>query len=124
MWLEFTDERLTWTLEYLERAKFDGLIGHLMVMRALFPDHASGREATAELRRHAEVLNELVDRLFVKLRMPHATLVPGDLETPEYRASLIALVDALRHAHAGESSEQRGAAPRGDGVSRAAGGVR
>jgi uncharacterized repeat protein (TIGR01451 family) len=108
VWLEFTDERLTWTLEYLERAKFEGLVGHLMVMRALFPDHAAGREATAELRRHGEVLNELVDRLFIKLRLPGATLVPADLETREYRASLIGLVDALRHAHAGESSEQSG----------------
>ena len=79
-----------------------------MVMRALFPDHAAGREATAELRRHGEVLNELVDRLFIKLRLPGATLVPADLETRESRRSLSVLVDALRHAHAGEGGEEKG----------------
>jgi hypothetical protein len=44
------------------------------------------------------VLNELVDRLFVKMRLPNVDLVQGDLETDKSRASLSALLEALRTA--------------------------
>ncbi len=50
----------------------------------------------------------MVDRLFVKLRMPGAALEPDDVESNAYRVSLRALVDVLR-------SQDDGAPPPGDG---------
>ena len=96
LYLNLSEDRLGWIVEYLEEARFDGLIGHLMVIRALFPDTAEGKVATANLRRHAELLNELVDRLFLKLRLPNVALVQDDIETAEYRESLEDVIAALR----------------------------
>jgi len=53
-------------------------------------------------------LNELVDRLFIKLRLPGATLEREDLETPSSRAALKGLVDALRRDHSHETAEGTG----------------
>jgi len=100
VFLDLDDERLEWIVQYLEEARFPGLLGHLMVLRALFPDAAVAPEATAELQRHAATLNELVDRLFLRLRLPGATLHKDDLETKEMRASLKAVIEALRQSPA------------------------
>ncbi|MBV9439185.1 MAG: DUF11 domain-containing protein [Candidatus Eremiobacteraeota bacterium] len=89
-------ERLNWIVDYLEEARFTGLIGHLMVLRALFPDGAAAQAAAEPLRRYADVLDELVDRLFVKLRLPGVVLDAADLETPAARAALQRVVAALR----------------------------
>jgi hypothetical protein len=96
--LHLTDERLAWIARYLEEGKFGGLIPHLMVLRALFPDDASGADAAVRqhLRDHAERFNELADRLFIKLRLPDCDIVPEDLETETFRTSLRDAVDAIR----------------------------
>jgi uncharacterized repeat protein (TIGR01451 family) len=96
LYLSLPEDRLDWIVHYLEEARFEGLIAHLMVIRALFPDTAEAPEATARLRQHTARLNELVDRLFLKLRLPDVPLTPDDLETPTYRASLVRLIEALR----------------------------
>ena len=96
LYLSLPEDRLDWIVNYLEEARFEGLIAHLMVIRVLFPDTAEAPEATAALRRHAALLNELVDRLFLKLRLPDVPLTPDDLETPQYRRSLEAVIAALR----------------------------
>ena len=83
-------------MNYLEEARFEGLIAHLMIIRALFPDTAEAPEATARLRQHTALLSELVDRLFLKLRLPDVPLAQDDLETPQFRASLEAVIAALR----------------------------
>jgi hypothetical protein len=100
--LDLTPERLDGIVRYLAEARFDGLVSDLMVLRALFPDRAATLDATAGLRGHAEVVNELVDRLFIKLRMPGAALEPDDVESAAYRSSLRALVDVLRSQDDGE----------------------
>jgi uncharacterized repeat protein (TIGR01451 family) len=100
VFLDLDDERLEWTVQYLEEARFPGLLGHLMVMRALFPRSAIARKATAQLEQHAEMLDELVDRLFLKMRLPGAALEQDDLETAEGRASLLSTVEALRKSPA------------------------
>ena len=102
--LELPEDRLAWTVQYLEEARFGGLIAHLMLVRALFPDGASADGATPEVRRHAAVLSELIDRLFVKLRMPGVELQPADLETAATRKSLKALLAALRRASSADVS--------------------
>jgi uncharacterized repeat protein (TIGR01451 family) len=96
LYLSLPEDRLDWIVNYLEEARFDGLIAHLMIIRALFPDTAEAPAATARLRKHTALLNELVDRLFLKLRLPDVPLTPDDLETPQYRASLEAVIAALR----------------------------
>jgi hypothetical protein len=79
-----------------------------MVIRALFPETAEGPRANAVLARHVQLLDELVDRLFLKLRLPGVELAPEDLETPEYRASLRALLDALRSERGSEEPDNAG----------------
>jgi uncharacterized repeat protein (TIGR01451 family) len=100
VFLDFSEQRLAWTVQYLEEARFSGLIAHLMVLRALFPDGTTADGANGEVRRGALVLSELVDRLFVKLRIPGTELQADDLETKQSRASLKALVTALQSASA------------------------
>ncbi len=106
--LELSPERLEWIVRYLEEARFEGLIADLMVLRALFPNRAASDDATAGLRDHADQLSEVVDRLFVKLRLPGAALDADDVESKAYRVSLRALVDVLRSQDGGEP-------PLGDG---------
>jgi uncharacterized repeat protein (TIGR01451 family) len=96
LYLSLPEDRLDWIVNYLEEARFEGLIAHLMIIRALFPDTAEAPKATARLRQHTARLNELVDRLFLKLRLPDVPLAPDDLETPQYRTSLEAVIAALR----------------------------
>ncbi len=108
LYLTLPESRLDWIVKYLEEARFDGLIAHLMVIRALFPETAEGPRANAVLARHVQLLDELVDRLFLKLRLPGVELAPEDLETPQYRASLRALLDALRTERGSEEPDGAG----------------
>jgi uncharacterized repeat protein (TIGR01451 family) len=108
LYLTLPENRLDWILKYLEEARFDGLIAHLMVIRALFPTTAEGPRASVLLAKHAALLDELVDRLFLKLRLPNVELAPDDLETPEYRASLRALLDVLRSERGSDEPDGAG----------------
>lgn len=95
--LELPDEQLSWVVQYLEQTRVGGLVAHLLALRALFPDRVGGgdRLVRARLRGHRELLAELADRLFIKVRLPDFPLEPNDIETPELRASLVALVEEL-----------------------------
>jgi uncharacterized repeat protein (TIGR01451 family) len=95
--LHLTNERLTWIVRYLEEGRFGGLVPHLMLLRALFPDDASGAHASVRkrLRAYAEAFNELVDRLFIKLRLKDAEVAPDDIETQAIRDSLRDVIVAL-----------------------------
>jgi len=101
---ELGAERLDWIVRYLDEARSDGLLADLMVLRALFPTRAADADTTACLRDHSELLSEVVDRLFVKLRIPGATLEGGDVESSAYRDSLRALVDVLRSGRDGQAA--------------------
>ncbi len=105
--LALDGEKLDWMLRYLEEARFEGVVSHLMVIRALFPDTAETPAATEQLRGHGAKLSELVDRLFIKLRLPNTALVRDDLETWEYRESFEALLATLR-SERGRDIEMRG----------------
>jgi uncharacterized repeat protein (TIGR01451 family) len=96
--LNLPEDRLQWTARYLAEAGGARLIAHLMMIRALFPDTAPDAPSNAALKRYGGVLNELADRLFVKMRLPNVELVHGDLETDKARAALNALLSALRTA--------------------------
>ena len=106
--LALPPERLDWIVEYLEEARFRGLIAHLMVLRALFPTSAASREGTLQLQRYGELLGELVDRLFIKLRLPAVALEREDLETEQLRDSLRTLLDTLAREPAPERLDDSG----------------
>lgn len=95
--LNLSDERLAWTTRYLDEGGTTGLVPHLMVLRALFPDDASGADnGTRErVRAYRERLSESVDRLFVRLRLPDVSVTSGDLETQDLRDSLSEVVATL-----------------------------
>jgi uncharacterized repeat protein (TIGR01451 family) len=97
VFLELSDDHLGWVVQYLEQTRVGGIVAHLLALRALFPDRVSGgdRLLRARLRSHREMLGEHADRLFIKVRLPDFPLAPGDVETPELRASLVALVEEL-----------------------------
>jgi uncharacterized repeat protein (TIGR01451 family) len=97
VFLELSDEHLAWAVQYLVQTRVGGIVAHLLALRALFPDRVSGgdRLLRARLRSHREMLGEHADRLFIKMRLPDFPLVSGDVETPELRASLVALVEEL-----------------------------
>lgn len=100
--LELTPDRLEWIVQYLREASFPGLLPHLLLLRALFPDGADDADAVlrARLRRHRELLSDVIDTLFVKLRLPGAQTSPHDYESRELRSSLRAVLDALRRERA------------------------
>ena len=97
VFLELSDDHLAWAVQYLVQTRVGGIVAHLLALRALFPDRISGgdRLLRARLRSHREMLGEHADRLFIKVRLPDFPLAPGDVETPELRASLVALVEEL-----------------------------
>jgi hypothetical protein len=96
--LHLTPEKLAWAVRYLDEGTVGGLTPHLMVLRALFPEDASGADGAVRLRlrQHSERFNELVDRLFLKLRLPDAPVTGEDLESRGFRDSLRDVVGALR----------------------------
>jgi hypothetical protein len=108
--LELNPERLRWTVEFLRAVPATGLLGHLMVLRALFPDGADDADAVlrARLRRHNELLGEQIDALFVKLRLPGGALHPADLETRATRSSLRALLESLGRERTLEPADTAG----------------
>lgn len=98
----FTDERLQRTLRFLGEAQFDGLITHVFGVRAFFPDAVGDRHGTA-LAAQRDAMREVLDRLFIKLRLPNYAIVPRDVETPSSRATLERFL--------GETAQARGTPP-------------
>jgi len=93
---DFSAERIGRTLEYLEESSFGGLISHLFVLRALFPDRVSGNGSAAKaLATELATLREIFDHLFVRLRMPRFRIGPKDLETERSRDATRSLFAAL-----------------------------
>ncbi len=97
--LALTVERLEKTLRYLKEARFGGLIGHLFAIRAFFPDTLGASDAPA---RERDVLQETLDRPFIKLRIPNYVLAERDIETSVTRSALISFLGVARDA-AGDS---------------------
>ena len=96
--LFFTEDRLTRTVTFLEHAEFPGLLKHLFVLRAFFPDvfvgqlNATTNEKLATL---SDAIRSQLDRLFMKLRLPRYALVSKDLEDRAARTALHELIETL-----------------------------
>ena len=106
--LALDEDKLDWLVGYLREATFPGLLPHLLLLRALFPDGAQDADAVlrARLRRHGELLSDVIDTLFVKLRLPGANTAPGDFESRELRSSLRGVLEALRRERAPVDDEE------------------
>lgn len=95
----FDSERLSRTLKFLSEARFGGLATHLFALRAFFPDEA-GPAAETALQEVRGTLRETLDRLFIKLRLPHYVITPRDLENAATRAGVVTLLAALQPGQA------------------------
>ena len=91
----FDRERLSRTLKFLSEARFGGLASHLFAVRAFFPDEA-GISAAEPLKEVRDILRETLDRLFIKLRLPHYVIAPRDLENAATRASIVTLLSSVQ----------------------------
>ena len=77
-------------------ARCDGLVLHVLALRALFPDldQDAGDAPTIARAAVGEALRDLFDRLFVKLRIPNFTIGADDLEDRALRGALLGVADA------------------------------
>jgi uncharacterized repeat protein (TIGR01451 family) len=95
-----TREALERAVAFLEQSDYGGLVTHLFAIRTLLPNafiDTNGNVAAA-LAAERESLRGVVDRLFIKMRMPRYALTGKDLEDRASRQALIELVEALRDA--------------------------
>ena len=83
----FTAERLARTLRLLREVRFGSLVAHLFGLRAFLPD-AIGDAYSGALAPLREHLRDELDRLFIKLRLPHYAIAARDIETPSLRATI------------------------------------
>jgi len=102
--LAFSREGLERALSLLEQSDYGGLVRHLFALRMLFPDRIAGinGELESKFLAEREVLRGVVDRLFIKMRLPRYALTAKDLEDRTSRMALVELVAALRVAKPGE----------------------
>lgn len=83
------------TILRMLRGAQGGIVAHLPLLAALFPDVVDGRDSQlADALAHAgESVRSIYERLFVKLRIPAYDVGPYDLEDGATRAALAALLD-------------------------------
>jgi uncharacterized repeat protein (TIGR01451 family) len=107
--VDFGQEKLSRTLRMLEKSDLDGILPHLFAIRTFFPESAVN--ATAELEKSFRVSNRAMqnslDRLFVRLRIPRYSLTAKDLEDRDSRFALRQLVSNLMAADARPSGDGR-----------------
>ncbi len=98
--LTLTREMLERSVAFMDQSDHGGLITHLFVLRTLFPDGIAGLngDVSAKFATERDALRSVVDRLFIKMRMPRYALTAKDLEDRASRTALIDLVATLRAA--------------------------
>jgi uncharacterized repeat protein (TIGR01451 family) len=102
LYVEFSPERLTQTIETLEQSEAGGLIPHLFAIRAFLPENAGGADPrlTQTLTNAVHAVRAPLDRLFVRLRVPRLAITAKDLEDRDSRFALRALLAAVVEAPA------------------------
>ncbi len=94
--LLLSPERLLQIERQLGEIRPGRIIGHLFALRALLPD-AIGSAPLPALDRLRGMLHDSFDRLFIKLRIAHYTMVERELETPALRQAIeAALADTAQ----------------------------
>ncbi|MDB5039754.1 MAG: hypothetical protein JWN27_480 [Candidatus Eremiobacteraeota bacterium] len=85
-----------------------GLASHALALRALFPSVArcADRDVDEALHDARAALADVFDRLYVKLRIPGFDATADDLEDASLRRAMLALLERLLAAGAGEIDER------------------
>jgi uncharacterized repeat protein (TIGR01451 family) len=102
--LVFARDALERALAFLEQSDYGGLITHLFAIRTLLPTAFVGLDGDVpgKLAAEREALRGVIDRLFIKMRMPRYALTGKDLEDRSSRSALMELVRALADAKSAE----------------------
>ncbi len=102
--LVFARDALERALTFLEQSDYGGLVTHVFAIRTLVPTAFTGLNGAVpgKLAAQREALQGVVNRLFIKMRMPRYAITAKDLEDRASRAALIELVEALRDAEPAE----------------------
>jgi hypothetical protein len=105
--LTFARDALERALMFLEQSDYGGLITHLFAIRTLLPTAFVGLngDIPGKLAAEREALRGVVDRLFIKMRMPRYALTGKDLEDRSSRSALGELVRALQDAKPSEEMD-------------------
>jgi hypothetical protein len=100
----FARDALERALAFLEQSDYGGLITHIFAIRTLIPTSFIGinGDVPGKLAAQREALHGVINRLFIKMRMPRYALTGKDLEDRSSRAALIELVASLRDAQDAE----------------------
>jgi uncharacterized repeat protein (TIGR01451 family) len=95
--LAFARDALERALMFLEQSDYGGLITHLFAIRTLLPTAFVGLngDVPGKLAAEREALRGVVDRLFIKMRMPRYALTAKDLEDRGSRSALAELIRSL-----------------------------
>ncbi|MEA2663323.1 MAG: hypothetical protein QOI11_267 [Candidatus Eremiobacteraeota bacterium] len=101
--LRLDERRLAEIGRWLRGAHGDGLVVHLLALRALFPERETSDDVlvASALGAVHDALRDVFDRLFVKLRIPGFDVAASDLEDPALRRALVRLFERLLVARPG-----------------------
>ncbi|MDB5029160.1 MAG: hypothetical protein JWO66_2849, partial [Candidatus Eremiobacteraeota bacterium] len=105
--LVFARDALERALAFMEQSDYGGLITHLFAIRTLLPTAFVGinGDVPGKLAAEREALRGVVDRLFIKMRMPRYALTSKDIEDRGSRSALVELVRALQNAKPADDIE-------------------
>ena len=96
LYADLSRERLERMLRLVDEAEFGGLITHIFAIRALLPDAVAGEPSiSTRLEAVRGTLRDVLDPLFIKLRLPRYAITKRDLENREARTALAELVESL-----------------------------
>jgi hypothetical protein len=101
--LRIDGDQLDDVARLLNGATGDGLVPHLFALRALFPDDESSNDPVlaSALDRVRCALHDVLDRLFVKLRIPGFAVAADDVDDLELRVAMTGLFERLLTARPG-----------------------
>ena len=117
-YIDYNEERLTRALRILDKAQFGGMLLHVFAIRTFFPENIVNADADTEksFRVYNRALGGMLDRLFVRLRIPRYTLTSKDIEDRDMRFALRTLCAEVARAPVGDDVPDRN-----DGVVRIGG---
>jgi hypothetical protein len=100
-------EELDDAARLLRAGDASGLAAHALALRALFPSvaYCGDRDVAEALHDARAALADVFDRLYVKLRIPGFDTTADDLEDANVRRAMLALLERLLAAGAGEIDE-------------------
>ncbi len=103
----FARDALERALAFLEQSDYGGLVTHVFAIRTLVPTVFAGLngDVPGKLAAEREALQGVINRLFIKMRMPRYAITAKDLEDRASRSALVELVQALRDARPAEDFE-------------------